>query len=316
MAGTPIPLTNITIGHVKTLSIVLLVVVAGGAALGATLLTASSVVGVIVVMVTVFGALLVVPWWYRKQKSARVKTHIIERGDDPVSGIREYYAEHDNLSLAIRSEINTVIPVMCDLGMTGHALRLCPEENQHHVVPMTVPFEAQPLNEADPNFSDIAGLDHDADEDAGWKRIKRNVRIKGGWWVVAMFGFNVVIYSFESYRAGRITNNLILWSVLLLITLFGAGKGFATLTSWFAVPGGVFISKGSWRGRPRRLLRFTRADSVLVVYKFNRLQWVANVGRDANVLRVTLTAQEVQFLLQAWFSPLVPPDVEDVESLI
>ncbi len=205
---------------------------------------------------------------------------------------------------------------------TAAVLRICQPEQRASLTPINVPFEPQLLDETDPileQLSEGAAADAGPDRkptDPTWQYVVRNVHMKGGWFVVAAFGFNVVIHGLMAIRTGRITWQLAMWSSMFAATLLiPVGSAGTSRRQALAVPGGLLVRKAGKRRSGWDLHLFTRERAVLMVYQAGRKQWMIVTADGERRERVAGTRREVEFALWAWLSPLPPPDAARLSDL-
>lgn len=226
-----------------------------------------------------------------------------------------------------RYRIKEFLLALSACGRHNSALRIAPKERDGSLKPFELPFEAQALDEADPNFIQLESLgdvgigesspqapDFVAD-DATWRRVKRNVVLRGGWLVAGMFLCAALPNAWLSYRRGNINLNLVIYFGLFLLTLFGTTGSWSSRKQWLALPGGLLLRKAKWRGQQWRLYLFQPRDSVLALYRQNKRLWVLFIAQGDLFERTSLTNREADFVLRAWLSPLSPP-VEKLTDLV
>ena len=81
------------------------------------------------------------------------------------------------------------------------------------------------------------------------------------------------------------------------------------------VPAGIVLRKGKWLKRRWALHLFDRRESILLMYKLYRRQWVLVVADREACESVMGTKQELEAVLRAWLSPLAPPTLEQLSDL-
>lgn len=202
-------------------------------------------------------------------------------------------------------------------GARGSTVRIGPAKQASEIAPITVEFEPR-------SFDRLADLDA-ADEDEGGRErqaalprgVARNVLLKGGWVLVAIFGFNWIMSAIEAYGRKRVTTNLMLSSVALAaVLLLPVGSGWLLSSKqWWAVPGGLVFRKGAEGKRGWDVHLFRPADSVLVMARTARHGWVLVVADGEQCESAFGMRGELEYALSAWLSPLEPPSEEKLSDL-
>ncbi len=210
----------------------------------------------------------------------------------------------------------------------GQALRLCPTKSATPLNPFDIVFDPQSLDQTGECFRQLEEMGDEPPDDAvkvpaegsaddsTWLKVKRNVILRGGWIIAAVFLFNVLLHAWLSIMEGRIRPNLILWIAFLSLTLFGASGATQSRKQWFVVPGGLIVRKAGRRDRRWKVQLLEPASSVLMVFQAGRHQWIACAANEDFTDRVVMTKREADFLLRAWLSPLTPPPVEKLTDLV
>ncbi len=210
----------------------------------------------------------------------------------------------------------------------GQALRLCPTKSATPLKPFDIVFDPQSLDQTGESFRQLEEMGGEPPgdavnvpaealaDDSTWLKIKRNVILRGGWIIAAVFLFNVLFHAWLSIVEGRIRPNLILWIAFLSLTLFGASGATQSRKQWFVVPGGLIVRKAGRRDRRWKVHLLEPASSVLMVFQAGRHQWIACAANEDFTDRVVMTKREADFLLRAWLSPLSPPAVEKLTDLV
>ena len=135
--------------------------------------------------------------------------------------------------------------------------------------------------------------------------------------MIAIFAFNAAVGGWESYRAGHITFNAVMWTVYLIVALVGlGGRGaWKSRQQWLLVPGGLASRRARFRRRDWELHLFQRESSVLIVSNPWRHLWWAYVADHQTVQMAGMTPRETVMLLRAWLSPLPSPPLEQLSDL-
>jgi len=213
-------------------------------------------------------------------------------------------------------------------GRSNNTLRIAPQERDASLKPFELPFEAQALDEADPNFIQLESqgdvengessppVTASLDDDATWRRVKRNVALRGGWVFAGIFLFATLLQAWSSYRRGSIDLGLVLYPGLLLLILFWTTGSWKSGRQWLALGGGLLLRKARWRDRQWRLYLFEPRHSALALYRQNKHSWILCVAQGDVFERTILTNREADFVLRAWLSPLSPPPVEKLSDLL
>lgn len=83
-------------------------------------------------------------------------------------------------------------------------------------------------------------------------------------------------------------------------------------SQWFAVPGGIVVRAASIRESKWRVRLFARRDCVLCVFLRRRNVWHVSVGNTGSFAERECTSEQLDFILSAWLSPLMPPSPTDL----
>ncbi len=319
------------LGHsaFQTSAILLLVMILGGlAALAAialpSLFPAALVTIPVAMLITVFGPLLLIGPLLRARNRRRgevIACTVARDGIGPAMtalcrAVRGWAAEHGCIS-ALRT--------LLSVGHQGLTLRIGKSEEARPIEPLIWPIEPRPLDEAYTSLLDDATGAADATRVHGKmtslahsdlaRVIRRNVRRKGGWWLILIFvplwAFNVL----DALARWRITLPAVLWTAALVAALFvGPIRGRAA-EQWFIVPGGMVRRKASPFQKRWSLHLFERSKSVLCAVRWFGQSWLILVQDGHETARRNATRDEVTLLLRAWLSPLPPPPVERLSDL-
>lgn len=195
-------------------------------------------------------------------------------------------------------------------GHRGWAFRAGEPADRTLIAPYDVPFEPQPLSEVDSAL--LSGGEPSGS--GALRRVHRNIRVQGGWVLVAIFGFNFAIAAWRAIEIWQVTFDLVAWGLALgAMTLVPASA--RTRGELLVVPGGAVWRRASWRQRDWRLHVFDRRNSNLMVVRIWRQQWGAYIHDGDQSARAIVTKAEADFLLRAWLSPLEPPTSEQLSDL-
>jgi hypothetical protein len=207
-------------------------------------------------------------------------------------------------------------------GHHGYTIRIGPHASLEPVRPLAVQFEPMSLDETDIAFQQVsASADEpcvaavvDTNEDRQMlRRVQRNVRLKGGWWIAVIFGLIVAGKSFGAYRAGRVTADLIMMFGLFLAVLFVPMNFGGVASEFWAVPGGLLVRRSRWR-RGLCLILFTRDCSTVCCYREYGNRWRLIASDGENIETTIGTSTEMTFALRAWYSPLPPHTIEQLSD--
>lgn len=220
-------------------------------------------------------------------------------------------------------------------GRMGETVRCCLEHSAAPIEPLTVPFEAKPLDEADPSFADFRsalsttstdGATHDFNEKDGLlnapdiRRIRKNVALTGGWIIPLGFMPILIFVAIYAYTAGVGKASTFalpfgFFAILLAMTLFSTRGAWSSRVQWFVVPGGALVRRARFRDRKWRLHLFDPRTSVLVVHQSTRQRWHVYVVDEHRSESTVVTKNEADILLRGWLSPLEPPPIERLSDL-
>ena len=308
----------------QTFAIFMLVVIPSGACAvaAATLLPASALAAKVAIplalCVAVFASLFSVGSMLRarnKRRGQAIACTVARDGAGPALAalcqtVRGWAAEHGCIS-ALRT--------LLYLGHQGLTLRIGKSEEARPVVPLAWPIEPQPLDEAYTSLLDDPAGPQRTTPGLGAsdlaRVIRRNVRRKGGWWLIAIFVPVWAIQVAQSLSQKRITLPAVLWTAALVAALFvGPIRGRAA-EQWFIVPGGMVRRKASPFQKRWSLHLFERSKSVLCAVRWFGQSWLILVQDGHETARRNATRDEVTLLLRAWLSPLPPPPVERLSDL-
>lgn len=198
-------------------------------------------------------------------------------------------------------------------GHRGVLYRFLPSTELGAIEPIRVPFEPIVLDESDLRLVELMNETSGGSASPA-PQSKRNIRRAGGWIIVAIFGFNVVIHLFRSIAMRRVTWELFYWSVLFLCMYFGVGRSWM-LGTFLAVPGGLVTRKLRGIRRHVSLHVYTAADSALCVYRATKNLWIISVADGENAQWTTCAPAEARFAMAAWTSPIAPPTMEQLSEL-
>lgn len=224
-----------------------------------------------------------------------------------------------------RMYIETMVRVLAEQGRVGVTIRSGPPEFATAIDPIAVTFEPRLLDEADTSTIELqdalesttgavaTAVTQDSLADRlAVRRVKRNIRMAGGWLIFAVFAIQFIIAAVESIETWRVTRGLVMWSLILGAMVFGVFRPRLSgwRVQWLAVPGGIIIRTAGLRERKWGLHLFDRRRSALVVLQLTRNMSYVWVADGESHQRGVASPREVVFLLRAWLSPVPPPPVE------
>jgi hypothetical protein len=239
---------------------------------------------------------------------------------DPKLGVPTRQAIQNVLTprwFTVRTGLRSMVQRLSTLGCRGVTARIGNAKDLTPVRPIKESFEPIPLDETGNLFSQLepdAGQ-NSTDAPATTSSLMRNIRLGGGWLMIAPFSLLLLMGVIESIRSKRISPNLIQWSVMTLIVLLGIGKGAQrSRFQWFLVPGGLVVRRTRRWKKEWQIELYKRAESVLVLRSSNRI-WAAHVANPEHNAKASMTQREAQMLLRAWLSPLPTPPLEQLSDL-
>lgn len=303
------------------------VIVAGILAAILGVATGSIIVAMLPFAILILGGVMMELRWRRafRLESKRI---VREKKEQPLAEIvRDCLGKEGQICGSLRYRVDVSMRALLAAGRFNHAIRIASRPSEEAVKPFRLIFEPQPLDETDPTFLQLEALDatdptdteapHDAgfNSDATWLRVKRNIALRGGWFMTGIVLLYILFHAWRSYRQGTVGPNVVLWSAFLVLMLFGNAGAWSWRKQWLAVPGGVILRKTGLRDRRWRLFVFRPCDSILALYKRSRHQWVLCIAREGTLERTVVTKREADFVLRAWLSPLSPPPVEKLTDL-
>lgn len=201
------------------------------------------------------------------------------------------------------------------LGTTG---RIRCTNTHVRVEPLAVNFEPLLLDESDSSFCTLRssiGIHTITDrkhtkEQAAWiRKAKKSIQMRGGMWIVIVFGFNFLIAAAEAYYKRRVTWQVVMWGSYLAMMFTSPVRGWFSTKEWHLVPGGLLLRTARMIDTKSTLHVFDRRSAALILLELRRRVWVAGVADGQRDSFMTLTESEADMLLRAWLSPLPPPDI-------
>ncbi len=221
--------------------------------------------------------------------------------------------------LGARDGLKLLVATLRKRGHAGLTLRIGGAADDV-LDPFTVLFEPQPLDEtASPlileHIRDAggAGAKH-VDDSAAARKLRRNIMLRGGWFVLIAFGINWVMRAFDAYRERRITFDLVLWTVFMALLVLVSPTA-QRRKQWYLVPGGLAIRNRPWLGGAASVRVLPQTESVLCLALVSRTQWRAFVTDGHETVNSVVTAGEAAALIRAWRSPVPPPPAEQLVDL-
>lgn len=263
----------------------------------------------------------------RLRAGIRIANIVSQGKDKPLGAVAEQ-------ALASPSEIGApgaqLVRALVSTGRVGVTIRNCPPKLAKPIRPISVRFEARPLDQGDPSFASLEGalnLGINDERTDGWRkatgtsqesyalRVKRNIIALGG----KSATIAVLVLMAGLALSQWLTSGTILLPILIAVVAIvlvsnrkAPGTGSA---QWLVVPGGIIVRTAPWRTRRWNVHVFDRHTSVLVVQAVRGDQWTLSVGDPECQYRASATTQECNLLLRAWLSPLNPPPIERLSDL-
>lgn len=192
------------------------------------------------------------------------------------------------------------------------------------IQPLEVPFEPQPLNEAESatmrltarTDSPDATVEDNPHTSELSRKVRRNVALAGGWVAAIPLVIFWLMAAVDAMHQRKITMRLLFWTAISIATIF-IPRRTKWSQQWLVVPGGVILRKTGWLKPAASLHLFDRIASVLcLVPQTKRMdQWIVAVADRESWAYTIATRLEADFLLRAWLSPVPPPPLERLSEL-
>lgn len=264
-----------------------------------------------------------------KRRSAKVERALIDDGTTfaerfrravATGRIRTGWFSHDE-----------PIKVVFQLAQPGTVVRVHRGRHAPLVRPISMQFEPRPLNEGLEQFWDleratIAEEPGRAPDDgvnrehnAIVRRLHRGVALAGGWWLILfmLVVFGLMILSFA--KRGLVRHNYYLDIKGALIAIVVAKAIFmpASGDPWVVVPGAVAMREKIPFTKTAPLVYLEARKSMLVAYQRPASQsWIVHIAeKPTQVMKTTLTTNEVNLLLGAWMSDQLSPPREHLTDI-
>ncbi|MFH1419808.1 MAG: hypothetical protein ABII12_16160 [Planctomycetota bacterium] len=195
----------------------------------------------------------------------------------------------------------------------GTTIRIAPPAQLTKIDPILVHFEPQRFDELAAAGDQIGPPPTpdalpDKQSTMAPRGIRRNIILKGGWLIVAVYLFNWAMAVFDAILRRSVTLPLVGWSAgLVFILLIPVGGLGLAEKQWLAVPGGIIFRKSAWLKRRWTVHVFDRRASVLLAYRMRTRAWFLIVGDASACERTLCTKHDLEAALRAWLSPLPPP---------
>ncbi len=204
---------------------------------------------------------------------------------------------------------------LAERGWNGWVVVATESEATLFLEPISQPFEPRQIDEADPSFNAL----QDAAEvgNAGGAALpitggfaaamRRNIRLRGGWPIVAVILSCVALLILIAMMARVsiwVLAICVIWTAIVL--LIPHRKRFLGLHQWFVVPGGLLLRRASWLNSRVELQLFRRHDCALAALLTRNVSQVA-VSDGNKTQTMLVTRSELNIVLRAWLSPLEPP---------
>ena len=218
--------------------------------------------------------------------------------------------------------VRAMVETLVQAGRVGATFRICPEKAADAVEPTSYPFEPRALEHGHVNQEQSVASAQPVRAEASpsfvSSAVRRNVTLKGGWFVVVLFGFAALSQVVVAVMRRRVSWMLFYWIAALVAMLLipaRAQRWRARTSECLLVPGGIIFRKSRWGAEKWDLHVFDRRQSALCVYRYSRRQWMLTVA-DKDACETAIgTREEMHFLLRAWLSPLEPPGLEMLSDL-
>jgi hypothetical protein len=219
----------------------------------------------------------------------------------------------DHQGVALREMLRLLVAEGC----TNVTVRVGRNRDLAAITPLEMPFEPVPLDAAPDQLVAPDRAVRSGSPAILPRALRRNIILRGGWILLALFLFNAVMAALSSMAQGRVTPGLVFWSLAVAVTLF-VPASFRPLggKQWLVVPGGLLRRTAGWRQRGWTLTLFTRADSALCVGRHRRQRWIMAVSDATGADFALLTREESEALLRAWLSHVPPPPADRLSDLM
>lgn len=303
------------------------------AALGLILLAASFPAagwGILSVVIIVVFVWIVGGWIDRRIRVSIVLRSVAGRSDGDLREIVEEFVELGGLDDDC-PPMAKLPAALVSAGRLGQTVQVGWDVGLESIKPLTVAFEPRLLNETDEAFDELAQaatlegstLDRSvADSPMNYgdrtalRRILRNVKLQGGWIMIAGCTIFLLYEGVESWERGSFTWLFLINLVVIFFLLFGSGRaGLFSKEQWLIVPGGLLFREAANRGKEVSLHLFDRRRSALSIQQQHSGRWnVAVADADASETTV-VTDRERELLLRAWLSLVPPPKLEQLVDL-
>lgn len=195
---------------------------------------------------------------------------------------------------------------------TGAAIRIVSAKTPPIGPPIEVQFEPRPLDACgQPEAISSDGTAGEAADLTLQRRVRRNILLKGGWIMLAMFGFNFSIALLKSWHEHRINPGVYSWGIALAAILFMPVRGGGWKnTQWLVVPGGVVFRSAPFWSQSWTTRLYDQSRSVIIAFNHRRSLWGLAVSDGQTAECAVGTREEMDYALRAFLSPLPPPKVE------
>lgn len=280
---------------------------------------------IIVVLVGIVGV-----WIDRRIRVSIVLRSVVGRSDGDLREIVEEFVELGGLEDDC-PPMAKLPAALVSVGLLGQTVYVGWDVALESIEPLTNAFEPRLLNEADEAFDELAEAatsegstfdGPDADSPTSYsdrlalRRIRRNVKIRGGWVPVAASAVLLISAGVESLERGSIIWYFPVMLFGFLFSLFGvATTGAFSKEQWLIVPGGLLLRKAANRGKKVSLHLFDRRQCAMCVQQQHAGRWNVSVADADASETTTITDRERRLLLRAWLSPVAPPPLEQLVDL-
>jgi len=272
----------------------------------------------------------------RRGVCAELETVLTDNPDLPLAELSKRFLRPrlSPIGVALPTRIYETARALAAHGRVAETIRCSLERSAVGIEPVTVPFEAQPLDESELSFRSIqSGLcgasasraNEDSDREPGWlnapemHRVRKNIHTVG-WFVIFASVPGIVfliLYSWFQYigRASGLPWWMYAFFLAPMFVVLFTGIVRSSTEQLLVVPGGLLMRKARWRDPSWRLHLFERRRSVLVLHQFSNRHWHVCIADEQDSLFTRVTNAEAEFLLRGWLSPLEPPPVKQLSDL-
>ncbi|MCA9257466.1 MAG: hypothetical protein KDA33_17585 [Phycisphaerales bacterium] len=210
-------------------------------------------------------------------------------------------------------------------GDTNAVIRMARPKHFWPVHPTQWSFEPRPLDEVDPSFLELAEATRPENLDEAFeftkadtaplRRIRRNIRMRGGYLSLAIILVFWIRRAVEFYETGRPDLFFLFFSYLLYVRLFGSPLSSYKSAKWFLISRGLLADLRDTKFESP-FLKFDRAEGLLIVSQANWHSWAILASGPLGYCGTQATSREVEMALRVWSSPAAPPSDREVGELL